>query len=650
MNLTPLRLAFLAFSVCAPLLWATDVRAQDPVKDLEIALRIDPQQLTDPIDRHKQVKAIVPKLTTLTDLRAAYFLKEWLPHVKFDKDTKKYLDEEMFKQRQSIGTALEAAIRKIAADGADQKIAVAVMIAEMAEREQSDERSKTGKFASVFADLLIAGKTGASFADSPEPLVRQAAWHAAGKITPKPNETLRKRLHDALSSPEVGVRRVAAYALTDLIKNAHHFEERDDEFDTVLIAITSATFGLREIEKPEDEWVRGYCLQALQQAARIFIDYGKATETAVHLDVQKDESLVLHPKSSKIFEAMNAANPRVAASLRMEPVNSNKLRLVALETLNLTVNARLKIIEKLGEKDLEVPAEKRVYRADLFRKYKTTDPISYFLTVDNAKKESAETHWNWEIVPTLMDAGNDVRLRRGSVLLLEAIAEDIESAQGDKKLTKDVTPEMRRRLARAIARGLNDSDYIVRWSATRTMRFVSRNNLDAEIIRDLGRLLIDREPRLDSRFVRREERDPNLSATAVATLEAISSSEHAWHAVEFLKSAVVDPLTDVEIRVAALGTLVQIGRAADRFTDEGKKQIAKTAVNSAFPQVTSVLANREEDVRLRRAASAALGQIGQPATTDIANEAVNVLKIAMRDDDAQIRQQASEALLSIRVP
>src|SRR6185295_13296283 len=108
------------------------------------------------------------------------------------------------------------------------------------------------------------------------------------------------------------------------------------------------------------------------------------------------------------------------------PGNSRNLRLTALETLSQIVSARSKIIEKLGEKELELPLEKRVYRSDLFKKYKTTDPIGYFLAIDDKQKGAPETHWHWEVVPTLMNVRNEVRLRRGAVLLLEGIAEDIE--------------------------------------------------------------------------------------------------------------------------------------------------------------------------------------------------------------------------------
>src|SRR5262245_5737910 len=330
-----LRSAFFALVCCAAFFLApAAARPQDPVRDLENALKIDPQQLVEPVEQRKQVDKILPRLKTLSELRAAYFLKEWLPHVKYDKDKKEYHDEEMFKRRKSIGEALQKAVFEAAKEAAaDRKIAIAIMIAEMAERDQPEDRSKSGKFASAFVDVLI-GKNG--LVNSEDARVKQAGWHALGKITPKPDDGLKKKLREALASPELGVRRVAAYALSDLIKNAHYFDVRSDELDTMTIAVTSAGFGLRQLEPAEDEFVRAYCLQAIFQAGRIFTDYGKATENA-YIDLEKDEVLkedkqVVNPKLRDVLAAINAANPRIAAAAKHDHANTVELRLTALET------------------------------------------------------------------------------------------------------------------------------------------------------------------------------------------------------------------------------------------------------------------------------------------------------------------------------
>jgi len=653
------KLLRLACTVYAALVLSPSlVRASDPVRDLEAALKIDPQQIIDPAEQRRQVDKILPRLKTISQLRGAYFLKEWSPHVKYDRDEKKYADEEMFKRRERIGKDLKQAVFDAASvDDADQKVAVAIMIAEMGDREVGEDRTANGKFASAFVDLLIGGKKGTSLSEHPDLRVKQAAWYAIGKITPKPNELLKKKLREVFTTGELGPRRLTAFGLSDLIKNANFFEGLDDEMDTMTLAVDAANYGLRKLTEDEaaalkltgtreEEWVRGYCLQAIHTAARVFTDYGKATETAVQF-----EGAAFHPKVAAVLNAIAAANPQIAASVGSDAdAYSPNLRLAALETLSQIISARTKILDKLNDREMDVPLDKRVYRGELFKKYKAADPISFFLQFDDATKKKlaneTDLHWNWEVVRVLMRPDNDVRLRRGAITLLEGVAEDIEAAFAEKKLGKATTPAFRLRLVRTIRLGLVDPDHLVRWIAARAIRYVAPENIDGEIVRDLGRMLIDR----DGPLAQQVDRDPNLSATALSTLDTISANEHAWNAAEFLKAAVIDINTDVEFRVAALQTLLQIGSEADKLKNDESKKRTKAAVNSAFPQVSAVLANIDEDVRLRRAASEAMGQLGQPPTRAIADEAFAALKIALRDDDAQIRQNASEAMLIIRMP
>jgi hypothetical protein len=644
--------------VAAFLLTPSSSRASDPVKDLENALKIDPQQLIEPVEQRKRVDAVLPKLKTIGQIRGAYFLKEWLPHVKYDREEKKYADPEMFKRREKIGEDLKKAIfNEARVEDADHKVAIAMMIAEMADRDASDERAPTGKFASAFVGLLIGGKTGAGLTEHPDIRVRQAAWYAIGKVTPKPNELLRLKLRRVFTTGELGPRRLAAYGLSDLVKNSHYFESADDEMDSISLAVEMADFGLRRLTQDEaaalklassreEEWVRGYCLQAIHQAARVFTDYGKATESAVQFEASKDGPVVLAPKVAAILKSIAAANPNIAAAIDKDGIFTANLRLAALETTSQIISARTKILDKLNDREAEVPLEKRVYRSELFKKYKAADPIGYFLQFNDAAKKPGgepDLRWNWEIVRGLLRPDNDVRVRRGAILLLEGVTEDVESAVAEKKIGNVATPEFRLRLVQSIRVGLVDPDHLVRWSAARAIRYIAIENLDGEIVRDLGRMLIDYR----TAPTPYEDRDANVSATALSTLDAIASSEHAWNAAEFLKAAVIDVSTDVEFRVAAVKTLVQIYSEAAQEKNVDAKARTRQAVNSAFPQLAAVLANPEEDARLRRASSQALGQIGLPPTSAIADHAVAALRYALRDEDAQIRQNASEALLLI---
>lgn len=648
------KLLRLACAVCAGVLLApTLARASDPVKDLENLLKpalgsaepIDAGVLTKRVE-----KEILPKLKTISQLRGAYFLKDWTLHR--DKPG-------LMKLREQIGDSLEQMVLTAAKNAdAEQKIAIAMMIAEMADRELADEKERNLKFANRFVDLLIVGKkNGPSFAADRDVNVKQAAWYAIGKVTPKPNEVLRLKLREVLSSGELGPRRLAAYGLSELIKNGHNFEDFKEEMGTVILALEMARFGLRDLsdkeaaalnlpETREDEWVRGYCLQAIKQAGHIFTDYGKAIQSPIRYSDPEDPK-TFDKEVVATLDALRAANRPIAVALADD---NPKIRLTALQTLNQIVRTRAKIFDTLNYNEdtvLKTPPAKRVYRIELLKKYKGPDPVGYFLEYDEASKkklavnpDETDLHWNWEIVRTLLRPENEIRVRRGATMMLEGVTEDVESAVMEKKLAKDGTPPYRVRMIDSLRPGLTDPDILVRWSAARAMQYVDPKIVGGEVIIDLARMLIDRD-RYAGRVSHWEDRDPNLSATALTSLQALASCPHAWNAIEFLKSAIIDVNNDAEFRVEAVRTLMLIKSEAENGN-------AQKAANSAFPQLTAVLANTDEDVRLRQVAAEALGQIGRPQDPFTFTQAITTLERALRDRDATIRQNASEALLTIR--
>lgn len=589
------------------LCWPAVSRATDPVARLKEALKLDPsaaelarKQLED--RRQLIEKTILPELKTIAQLRRAYFLKEW----GIAQDEPEKIDPKLDVRplRTDIEKMLTAAVRKAAQEpNVDHQIDVAIMIAELAESEQPMKRSATGKFASVFSDVLVGGKSGKGLVNHENLLVRQSALNALGKITPKPADA-KPAMRAALQSAELGPRRLAAYALTDLVKNAHYLEPKD-EMETLAEAVSAAVLGLRDPH--EDESIRGYCLQTVHAAAKMFTDYPWSLETAVRLELEGG-NMVLDPSVRKILQAFQDSNPRLASGLQVDL--SVNIRLASLDALNQIVRARIKIMEKLSTAQEKLAAEKRDRRGDLFKAFQAPDPIGRLLEGD------------WEAVSDLLKKEEDVRLRRGAIAILEMVVEDVELAITTKKMAQNQDLQKRRRLVQGILPALYDKDLVVRWSAARSARSISRELITEEIIVGLGHMLIDPIGR-----------DPDLSAVAVASLEVLADSPHAPKAVRFLKSAITDLEKDVDVREGAMRTLVQIG--------------GPTA-NSAFPEVIAVLT--DSDVRMRRMATETLGVLGQPATRQIAEDAIAALKIALRDDDAQVRHNASEAILSIRVP
>jgi HEAT repeat protein len=612
----------LLLGVCALALVPGIVGATDPVEALKQALKIN----LDSDNREMQLKQrpekvanAIKELKTITQLRRAYFLKEW-PLTRDVPDPATDVD----KYRKQIGAAVLDAIRKAALEpDADRQIAAVMLISELAENDQPNERSATGKFASVFTELLAGGgKTGPGLIKNNDVFVRQIALHALGKITPNPAEVFpagrARPFETGLRDPEVGPRRVAAFALSDLIKNAHYLGkyldddkrilDASDELKTYVDAVRTAHFALSDPK--EDEIVRGYALQAIQQSAMIFTDYPISPGTAIHIETQ-GEARFLNPHVAAILAAHQQVGPRIVAALKDDP--SPNIRLAALEALTQMVGARTKIMDKLFDAN-----DKRVKRDQLFAAFKATDPIAFLFQVEKA--DGPNTRWAWEAVPSVLTKDASPRVRRSAMAFLENVADDVEAALEAKQLDTKEKFDMRRRLAKWVTPGLRDKDQFVRWSAARTVKHLSLDVIDGDMVEALGEMLIEHA-----------DRDPDPANAALASLQSIAASPFAPRAIRYLKSAIADRERDVELREQALATLVLIG---------GK------GANAAFPEVTSVLS--DPDFRIRRAAAEALGQLGRPATREILDTTLAALKEALRDEDAVVRQNASEAILSIQ--
>ena len=239
------RLGMLLAACTLALAAPAQVRADDPVETLRDALKInlDGDRDLQMKQRPEKVANAIKELKTITQLRRAYFLKEW-PLLKPDDPA---LDVD--KYRKGIGTAVVERIRQAGMEpNVDRQIAAGTLIAELADGDLPSDRSAAGKFAAVFSDLLIGGgKNGPGLVNSDNAILRQVAFSALGKITPKPVQVFpagkTRPLDVALKSPDVGPRRLAAYALSDLIRNAHYLEV-SDEMKTHAEAVKTAAYAL----------------------------------------------------------------------------------------------------------------------------------------------------------------------------------------------------------------------------------------------------------------------------------------------------------------------------------------------------------------------------------------------------------------------
>src|SRR5205814_132378 len=87
---------------------------------------------------------------------------------------------------------------------------------------------------------------------------------------------------------------------------------------------------------------------------------------------------------------------------------------------------------------------------------------------------------------------------------------------------------------------------------------------------------------------------------------------------------------DVENRIKAMKAVASIGAPAG---------------HKVLPELLSALG--DTDVRVRREAAATIGQLGRPADADLAGRLIAALGRSLRDDDAEVRLNASEAILNL---
>ena len=76
--------------------------------------------------------------------------------------------------------------------------------------------------------------------------------------------------------------------------------------------------------------------------------------------------------------------------------------------------------------------------------------------------------------------------------------------------------------------------------------------------------------------------------------------------------------------------------------------IGAKAGQRAIPKVLTALV--DSDVRVRRQAAETLGRLGRPADADLADQEIAALRNALRDEDAEVRLSASEAILNVAAP
>lgn len=504
-------------------------RATDPVERLREALKIEPGVIRtapgvfkpDPktvARRDDQIQSAIDELkktNSISLLRRAYFLSEWSSYhlwvelnLRIEKKAKEDKQPELRGKHAELGDLLASAIRAAAKDpSADKRLALALLLAEMEGAPQLPNAKPKEKFARQLTDVVCALAN-----DRDNLAIRQAGLHALGRITPIAGQAFPVFEEALQKDTELGPRRLAAHALSELAANARVLQYAD-RLKTIELVVSTAALGL---SKNNDEQVRGLCLQAVEESARALMDYILEFPT---LEEQGKRKLVLDVK--EVLQAYQAANPEFVKCLgAKEP----KLRLASVQALDQIGQARLKILRVLQD----LAPDKS--RGELFEEFKTPDPLA-----EKAKGSAGLV----KAAGDLLDPAGSVAQRRGAINLLEMLGEKAEP------------------VASPISQALEDPDRFVRWTAARTIRALPPERAGPQAVAALA--------------VMAKDVDPDLSRSAAEAIEALGPAARA--AAESLGKVIANGADDqrrwdVETRVAAMKALISTGSTTQQaFSD-----------------------------------------------------------------------------------
>lgn len=155
---------------------------------------------------------------------------------------------------------------------------------------------------------------------------------------------------------------------------------------------------------------------------------------------------------------------------------------------------------------------------------------------------------------------------------------------------------------------LDDPDRFLRWAAARVV-----GNMPAD-------KAVKAVPAL-----RRVLSYPDVDVRMAAVAALVRLEHLAKDALPELEKGILQPHRDPEYRIAVMKALISIG-----------------PTNSITAIPTIVKALKDGDVRVRRTAAEVLGRFGP-----LARQAVPALREALGDDDAEVRENASLAMLNI---
>jgi len=585
----------------------------DPVELLRDALYIRLDDTRNPPmavleHRRKVLEERVAALKSIRDLRRALTLSEWKEDI--GEESVRVIDEEM---RRKIGERFRKAIRKIIiTDDPASRLAIANMIGEMGPTIRALDRVDTQGFARGLADDVIA------LCKDPNLSVRLEALRTLGTINADPAKAV-PVLREALEKGDPQEKRVAAYALGQLVRVVNHLlkrgqsksgieASREDFVRTAAAVVDAVGKGMQDA----DVQVRQLSLEAVDTAAHALGDFilepfprsefpptGR-TLTPEDLELMDARALMVKSELAHFEPLLRSLKAQDVGLLRGLSDRNPGIRLLAITTLENIAYVRGRILRWIDSiPDPRAKRENGTLAPDHWASKVFVDPLAGVL----GKSLGA-------VVVAIYDP-EDVRVRRVGVDFFERLGEAAAPAVD------------------ALADRLADEDRFVRWSAARTL-----GNLVADVVATPKRL----EAVVLGLTNLLADGDLDVRMAAAETLKEVGPP--AVLAMSGLTQAIVTG--DAENRVAALQALARIGLKGTPPT------VAEGVIQNLL---VSLGAAATPDARVRRAAAETLALVGPqlPRTaTTVRQRAVSALRDALGDDDGEVRSNAGDAILSIQ--
>lgn len=582
-----------AFALFVVLLSDNAVRA-DAVEDLAVALQVRSGELVNQTaetlaHREADIQKRIRALQTISELRRALALQEW------NDDPTRSLVEPLrridAKLRQQVGNRLLEAIRGVVKTGnPNSKLAVANLIAEMGPDVRSIMPEGDGKQDSMKGFARTLTPEVVQLAADSDLAVRQEALRALGNIFPK-SEIASAVLKRTLEKDAVGPRRLAAESLIQMVKVVNHLQRKTRSTSGVEANRQDLLDTVTHVVKLGGAGTRDSDAQVRESCLQALQVSAQAIADLIPEGAKRTE----YPREGRELTEEERKKIEGDQARSLKDIGELVVQLKAFQQLGGVLAQTLEDRHPRVQMAALAAAENfGIIRFRLIRLVRSTPQVkgddgglrALFKSCDPLGEFLPQ---GLGLISRLL-GDRDVQLRRAAVDVLEIL----------EVAAKDAIP--------LLTQSLTDPDRFVRIAAARAIANIDPQKAEAAVPR-LAKMLSD----------------PDLSIRVAAAKTLRTLGALAVPAVPALASAVADG--DAEGRIEAMGALETIGAEAGK---------------SALPQLIQAL--EHSDLRVRRAAAKTLGAFGAAAAT-----AVPALRRTLGDDDAEVRTNASDAILSILV-